>query len=298
MARRKHKTAKRIIAASFVTVAIIALMVAVSYGHPMPVLETHGLIADKERNLIYLTVVLGVVVVVPVFIMLIVIAWKYRASNKKADYRPNYASDRRFEALWWGIPCVIIVALAIITSFATHDLDPFKPIASSNKAVNIQVVALQWRWLFIYPDQNVATLNYVNIPENTPVNFTITADAPMNSFWIPALAGQVYAMGGMSTQLHVMADGVGTYDGSSANISGSGFADMTFKVHSLHGADYEAWMTNATQSTSLLTADSYAALARPNSDKTDTTFMLADLSLYNDIMMKTMGDPSMSGMGM
>jgi cytochrome o ubiquinol oxidase subunit 2 len=297
-AKRKHKTAARIIAGAIVFVAIIAIMVAVSYGHPMPVLDTHGVIANKERDLIYLTVLLSLIVVVPVFAMLIVIGWKYRASNKKATYQPNYGGNKVIEAFWWGIPCAIILALAIITAYATHDLDPYKPIASANKPMTIQVVALQWRWLFIYPDQHVATLNYVNIPENTPINFTITADAPMNSFWIPALAGQIYAMPGMSTQLHAMADGTGTYDGSSANISGSGFADMTFKVRSMSSGDFHTWMTGASQSTSLLDANMYAGLSKPNSDKTNTTFMLIDPTLYNDIIMKTMGDSSMNMMAM
>jgi len=305
MAKQTTRTIAKIVTAVVVAAAMVGTLVYVSYGRAMPVLDTHGLIADKERDLIYLTVALGVLIVVPVFIMLFIIAWKYRASNTKAVYQPDFAGSKKLEAVWWGIPMVFIIALAIITGISTHELDPFKPITSSVKPVNIQVVALQWRWLFIYPDQNVATLNYVNIPEKTPVNFILTSDAPMNSFWIPALAGQVYAMSGMSTQLHVMADGVGNYTGTSANISGAGFADMTFKVHSMKAGDFDNWAMNSTSSLSILDADSYMNLAKQSTNKDDKTFMLIDPTLYNDVVMKTMGTPSgtmsdmpgMTGMG-
>ena len=305
MAKQTTRTIAKIVTAVVVAAAMVGTLVYVSYGRAMPVLDTHGLIADKERDLIYLTVALGVLIVVPVFIMLFIISWKYRASNTKAVYQPDFAGSKKLEAVLWGIPMVFIIALAIITGISTHELDPFKPITSSVKPVNIQVVALQWRWLFIYPDQNVATLNYVNIPEKTPVNFILTSDAPMNSFWIPALAGQVYAMSGMSTQLHVMADGVGNYTGTSANISGAGFADMTFKVHSMKAGDFDNWAMNSTSSLSILDADSYMNLAKQSTNKDDKTFMLIDPTLYNDVVMKTMGTPSgtmsdmpgMTGMG-
>lgn len=292
MAKKKSKTTAKIITAIVVAVAMIGLLVAVSYGRAVPVLDTHGLIADKERDLIYLTVGLGILVVIPVFTMLFFIAWKYRASNTKAVYQPDYESNKKVEAIWWAIPCVIILGLAIITGITTHDLDPYKPINSSVKPVNIQVVALQWRWLFIYPDQSVATLNYVNIPEKTPINFIITSDAPMNSFWIPALAGQVYAMNGMTTRLHLMADDIGDYNGVSANLSGKGFADMTFKVHAMSTTNFSDWAKKAPLSTNLLMADSYAKIAAPSVNKNDKTFMLMDSNLYNDVVMKSMKTPS------
>ena len=292
MAKQTVRTIAKAITAVVVAAAMVGTLVYVSYGRAMPVLDTHGLIANKERDLIYLTVGLGILIVVPVFVMLFVIAWKYRASNTKATYQPDFSGSKKLEAAWWGIPMVFIIALAIITGITTHDLDPFKPIASSVKPVNIQVVALQWRWLFIYPDQNVATLNYVNIPEKTPVNFIITSDAPMNSFWIPALAGQVYAMNGMSTQLHVMADGVGTYTGTSANISGAGFADMTFSVHSMKNKDFQEWANFAVVSPHTLDADSYATIAKQSTEKENKTFMLMEPTLYNDIVMKSMVNPS------
>lgn len=254
----------------------------------MPVLHPAGTVADQEYALILITVGLGVIVVIPVFIMLFTIAWKYRASNKKAKYEPEFSNHRGFEALWWGIPCLIILILAMITVVATHALDPFKPLASNVKPVKIQVIAMEWKWLFIYPDEGVATVNYVNIPEKTPIDFEITADAPMNSFWVPALAGQIYAMSGMSTQLHVMADSTGTYNGSSANISGAGFADMHFKVNSLSQSDFATWRNTSIYSFNQLTSDSYAKLAMPTRNNPETTYALIDSGLYNEVINKYM----------
>lgn len=291
MRKEKKQTRRRVaqvVISSLVALAIIGVLVFVSWGRDIPVLNPKGTIAQQEYTLILITVGLGVLVVVPVFIMLFTIAWRYRASNKKAKYDPEFAGHRGFEALWWGIPCAIILILALITVVATRALDPFKPIDSHVKPVKIQVVALEWKWLFIYPDLGVATVNYANIPEKTPIDFQITADAPMNSFWVPALAGQIYAMSGMSTQLHLMSDSVGTYNGSSANISGEGFADMRFKVNSLSQADFTAWRNTAIYSINQLTSDSYAKLAAPTKNNSETTYALIDSGLYNEIINKYM----------
>ena len=278
----------QVLIASLIAIGMIALFVFVTQGRDMPVLDTHGLIANQERDLIYLTFGLGLLVVIPVLWMLFAIAWKYRAGNTKAKYEPEMDGSKKLEILWWGIPIIIIIALAIITAISTHALDPYKPIESSVEPVEVQVVALEWNWLFIYPDNGVATLNYLNIPEDTPINFTITSDAPMNSFWVPALAGQVYAMSGMSTKLHVMADTVGTYDGSSANISGEGFASMRFKVNSMTESDFSAWVIKSANSKDMLTSESYTELAKPGADKGEKTYMLMKKDLYNEIIMKYM----------
>ncbi|MDB5167579.1 MAG: hypothetical protein JWN26_724 [Candidatus Saccharibacteria bacterium] len=301
--KRNFRRAGQAILSSLVAVIIVTVLVFVTHGRDIPVLNPHGLIADQERNLILLTVGLGLIVVIPVFIMLFSIAWRYRASNTKAKYQPDFASHKGIEALWWGLPCVIILILAIITGIYTHALDPFKPIDSSVKPVQIQVVSLQWKWLFIYPDQKIATLNYVNIPKDTPINFTITSDAPMNSFWVPALAGQVYAMSGMSTQLHLMADSVGSYTGSSANISGDGFADMHFKVNSMNESDFATWAKKTSIASQSLTSSSYDGLAKPSHDNSESAYVLGDGSLYNEVIMKYMspdaeGSMNMSGSGM
>lgn len=283
------------------TALFVGVLIFVTQGHAVPVLQPKGLLADKERDLILLTVGLSLIVVIPVFIMLFSIAWRYRASNTKAKYQPEFASHKGIEALWWGIPCLIILVLAIITGIATHALDPYKSLNSPIKPINVQVIALQWKWLFIYPDQKVATLNYVNIPSNTPINLTITSDAPMNSFWVPALAGQVYAMSGMTTQLHIMADGTGSYNGSSANISGEGFANMRFVVNSMTPQDFQLWVKQAKTSRNGLSYDDYQKLAQPSKNIPNTTYTLMDGSLYNKSIMKYMspsGSDSMDMSGM
>lgn len=295
MRKEKKRTIRRrvqVLVSSAVAIAIVGALVYVTQGRDIPVLNPKGTIADQEYTLIIITVGLGLLVVIPVFILLFTIAWKYRATNKKAKYEPELEGHRGLEALWWGIPCMIILILALITSVATHALDPFKPLDSATKPIKIQVVAMEWKWLFIYPEEGVATLNYVNIPENTPIDFTITADAPMNSFWVPALAGQVYAMSGMSTQLHLMADSTGTYNGSSANISGEGFADMRFKVNSMSRSAYNDWKNTSIYSVKLLNADTYKDLAKPSKNDPETTFTLTDSDLYNQIINKYMSHKS------
>jgi len=288
--KRDLRRVKQVLISSFVAVVILGILIFVTQGRDIPVLDTKGLIANQERDLILLTFGLGLVVVIPVLIMLFSIAYKYRATNTKARYEPDQGGNKWLEALWWGIPCVIILLLGIITAVSTHALDPYKPLSSSVQPVKIQVVSLNWRWLFIYPDEGIATMNYINIPKDTPIDFTITSDAPMNSFWVPALAGQVYAMSGMSTQLHVMADSTGTFTGTSANISGDGYADMVFKVHSMNEADYKKWASDTFNSTktTLLTDDSYKELAKASHDTSEKTYLLMDYSLYNEIIMKYM----------
>lgn len=286
--KRIFRRVFQVLFSCFIAFAIIGALVFVTQGRDMPLLNTEGTIANQERDLILLTFGLGLVVVIPVLILLFSVAWRYRANNTKAKYDPELDGNLKLEALWWGIPFLIIVVLAGITHISTHALDPYKKLESSVEPVEIQVVALEWKWLFIYPNNNVATLNYVNIPEDTPINFTITSDAPMNSFWVPALAGQVYAMSGMSTKLHIMADNPGAYNGSSANISGDGFADMTFKVKSMTNSDYTNWLFTAANSDKKLDSETYKAVAEPSKNDGEITYMLINNDLYNEIVMKYM----------
>ena len=288
--KRDFRRVKQVLISSIVAVVILGVLAYVTYGRAIPVLDPKGLIANQERDLILITFGIGMFVVIPVFIMLFVVAWRYRAGNTKARYEPEISGHRGLEALWWGVPCLVILIIGIIAGVSSHALDPFKPIDSSVQPVKIQVVSLDWRWLFIYPDEGIATINYINIPKDTPIDFTITSDAPMNSFWIPQLAGQIYSMSGMSTQLHIMADSTGTFMGASANISGDGFADMRFKVNSMNEADYKTWTKNTSTATNttLLTDDSYKKLALPSHDSSEQTFLLMDHGLYNEIIMKYM----------
>jgi cytochrome o ubiquinol oxidase subunit II len=290
--RDKKRVVKRLLQvaiSAFIAVAFIATLVYFTQGREIPVLQPAGTIAYQQYVLILVSVGLGVFVVLPVFILLFTIAWKYREGNTNAKYDPDLHGNLGLELLWWGIPALIIIVLAIITAISTHALDPYRPLQSDKEPVKVQVVALEWKWLFIYPDQGIATVNYMNIPEDTPVNLTITADAPMNSFWVPALAGQVYAMTGMSTKLHLMADQPGTYNGSSANLSGDGFANMRFKVNSLSQDDFNAWIQQSMNSDDWLTPASYEELEKPSKAVPEKTYGLIQGNIYDEVILKYMG---------
>jgi cytochrome o ubiquinol oxidase subunit 2 len=286
---RLHKKTKAFLVC-LVAIAIVSAAIVFFSQVNVAVLNPKGEIADKQRSLMLFTLLLSAIVVVPVFALLGIIAWKYREGNTKAHYRPNWDSNRLLETIWWGIPCAIILVLGIVTWQSSHELDPYKALNSSVPPINVQVVALQWKWLFIYPDLRVASVNYLAIPEHTPINFTVTADAPMNSFWIPSLGGQVYAMSGMSTQLHLMADTTGDFKGSSANISGTGFAQMAFMTHASTQADFSSWVQKA-QAASGLDMTVYTKLAQP-STTTPASYSLKDVWLYDKILMKYMAPMS------
>jgi len=254
------------------------------------VLNPKGPLARQERNLIIFAALLSLVVVIPVFIMTITIAWRYRESNKAARYQPDWDHSRLAESLWWGIPSLLILILGIVTWNSSHSLDPYRPLRSPNPPLTIQVIALDWKWLFIYPQQGIASLNYLQFPEQTPINFEVTSDATMNSFWIPQLSGQIYAMNGMSSQLHLLADGQGTYQGRSANISGEGFAGMNFAVHSSTMSDFNNWVRKVKQSPNHLDAVSYAKLSEPSQNSPITYYSATDNYLYDKIVLKSAPD--------
>lgn len=249
------------------------------------VLNPKGSVAHDERNLIVFTVLMGALVLLPVFIMTFTIAWKYREGNTKAKYRPDWDHNIFAETLWWGIPTAIIVVLSVVTWTTSHSLDPHKALGNATP-MKIQVVALDWKWLFIYPQQGIASVNYVQFPVGRPVQFEITSSGPMNSFWIPQLGSQIYAMAGMSTHLNLEADSVGDYRGSSANISGKGFAGMNFTAHVGSESDFNAWVSGVQHSSSSLSMSSYQALALPSENDPAAYYALATPGLYNRILLQ------------
>lgn len=288
-----------VILTAILTVIIAVVFYSYLSSHNLAVLNPMGEIADKERRLIFITFLLSVAVVIPVFGLTIYIAWKYRDSNHKAKYSPHWDHDAKLEFAWWAVPIVIISILAVVTWQYTHSLDPFKPLQSSSKPVKVQVIALQWRWLFIYPEYNVASVNYMPIPINRPINMQITSDAPMNSIWIPQLSGQIYAMSGMSTKLHLNAHTIGEYRGVSANISGEGFAGMTFKVKASSQQDFNKWIVKAKRSNNYLSYEKYQLLAQPSKDRNVIIYSNVDNDLYDKVIMKYMkpgGDTKKSEM--
>lgn len=284
---------KIIVALSLVIGAIIGSYY-IFKGFNFAVLNPAGEVAQKQKDLIYFTLALSLIVVVPVFIMTFVFAWKYRASNAKSTYMPEWDSNKKLEFVWWAIPIAIILVLSIVTWKTSHSLDPYKKLESTTKPLTVQVVALDWKWLFIYPEQKVASINELNIPTNTPINFEITADAPMNSFWIPQLGGQIYAMAGMQTKLHLIADRPGVYKGSSANLSGQGFAGMDFNTNATSRTEFELWAKKTNSTSSVLGWEEYQKLAEPTSNNPVSVYALNDNKLYNEIIMKYM-NPTFKG---
>jgi cytochrome o ubiquinol oxidase subunit 2 len=285
------KTALKIIL-PFILIVLLGVAAFVFFqGVDVAVLNPQGEIADRQRTLLVFASALSLIIVIPVYMLLLFFAWRYRDGNKKAAYRPDWASNKWLEIIWWGIPCVLIAILAVMAYRTSHELDQFRPLDSATKPVEIQVVALQWKWLFIYPEQQVASVNLMPIPEKTPINLSLTSDAPMNAFWVPSLGSQMYAMSGMSSKLHILANHTGDFLGSSANISGEGFADMAFTVRAQTREDFDSWIDATRGHTEGLDMTSYAELAKPGTVDQPVFYTLADAELYDKIIMKYMMPP-------
>lgn len=264
---------------------LLTIVVAVSLsGCDWVLFDSKGQIGIEQRNLIITATLLMLIVVVPVIFMTILFAWRYRSSNKDATYAPEWAHSHKIEAIVWGVPCVIVIVLAVITWKTTHSLDPYKPIESENKPLVVEVVSLDWKWLFIYPEQGIATVNELYIPENTPVSFQITSQSVMNTFFIPQLGGMVYAMGGMRTQLHLIANEPGEFFGLSGNYSGHGFTGMKFAVHATSNEEFEQWVAKAKQSPNTLDFnDRYQMLAKA-SENNPVEYFNAQPGLFRQIL--------------
>ncbi len=251
----------------WIIVLVAAAVISIGYLSTVniPILQPKGIIADKEFRLLVAVVLIMCIVVVPVFIMLGYIVWKYRDSNHSPkQYTPDVSGNRKLEGLWWLIPSIIIAVLSVITWNASYALNPYKPIPSRNRTLPVEVIALDWKWLFIYPTKGIASVNDLRIPVNTPVHFYLTSDTVMNSFWIPQLSGQIYDMPGMQTQLFVMADQPGDYKGWSANISGIGFASMMFNVHASSSGQFNLWVNKTKYISPKLNLAAYNRLAKPS----------------------------------
>ena len=283
------KRPKLLVGIVAVFIAILAIYFVLTSESAL-VAHPKGMIAKKELSLIKTNILLMLVVAVPTLILLFTIAWKYREKNsKKTKYELQQSSGLFSGALFWLIPSVVIAVMAVITWRATHELDPYQPIQSETQPLTIQVVALDWKWLFIYPAQGIAALNLVQFPERTPIRFELCADgSPMNSFWIPQLSGQIYSMTGMVTPLHMMADGIGEYAGRAAEINGDGFADMTFVAKSTSLIDFNAWVTEVKRSPLKLTSIFYDELLRPSKNNPVALYSFVEEDLFHHIVMKYM----------
>ncbi|MBF7141797.1 MULTISPECIES: ubiquinol oxidase subunit II [Pseudomonas] len=258
-------------------------------GCDWTLLNPKGQVGIDERNLILLAFALMLTVVIPVIVMALLFAWRYRASNRNATYAPEWAHSTKIEAVVWGVPLIIIAVLGYVTYVSTHHLDPYRPLDSDVKPVRIQVVALDWKWLFIYPDQGIATVNKIVFPAHTPVAFEITSDAVMNSFFIPALGGQIYAMAGMQTKLHLIANQEGDFQGISANYSGAGFTGMSFQAQATTQAAFDSWVNEVKNSPKALDSAEYTALAKPSEKNPVALYASVPPNLFHTIIDKYEG---------
>jgi cytochrome o ubiquinol oxidase subunit II len=258
------------------------------------VLDPKGPIAISERLILFNSLGIMLAIVIPTILATLGVAFWFRSSNRQARYRPNFAYSGRLEVLVWSIPAMTVFLVGGVAWIGSHDLDPRKPIATSVRPITIQVVSLDWKWLFIYPELGIASVNQLTIPVATPVSFELTSDGVMNSFFVPQLGGQIYTMAGMMTHLNVQADHVGTYRGLSAQYSGSGFSDMRFSVAAISKEDFDKWVTTVRNDGSLLDAQAYADLAKPGTMVAPVTWRGVAPDLFNNILGAVMhsSDPS------
>ncbi|WP_241054175.1 ubiquinol oxidase subunit II [Achromobacter xylosoxidans] len=257
-------------------------------GCNMEILSPKGDIGAQEKTLLFTATGLMLLVVIPVIIMILTFAWKYRASNTKADYQPKWAHSTAIEVVVWTVPCIIVAILAVITWRSTHALDPYKPLVSEHKPVTIEVVSLDWKWLFIYPEYDIATVNEIAFPVDVPVNFRITSASVMNSFFIPQLGSQIYSMAGMETKLHLNAREPGTYAGISANYSGAGFSGMRFKAIATSQEGFDDWVRQAKASGTALTPAVYQELTKRSEHNPVAKYASVPPSMFDYILGSTM----------
>ncbi|MBW6422115.1 ubiquinol oxidase subunit II [Rhizobium sp. XQZ8] len=271
--------------------AFLALM-ALS-GCNLVVMSPSGDIAKQQADLIVISVVLMLLIIVPVLFLTLFFAWRYRSTNTKAPYDPEWHHSTRLEVIIWSAPLAIIIALGAVTWISTHKLDPYRPldriddqrpVTAEMKPINVEVVALDWKWLFFYPDYGIATVNEMAAPVDVPINFKITASSVMNSFYVPALAGMIYAMPGMETKLHAVINKPGEYEGLSANYSGDGFSHMRFKFHGVDQAGFDQWVARVKQNGTALNRDAYLKLEKPSSKEPVRYYANVEDGLYRAVL--------------
>lgn len=262
-------------------------------GCNLVVLDPAGDVARQQGNLVLASTGLMLLIILPVMALTLLFAWRYRAANRDATYEPDWDHSTQLELVIWAAPLLIIICLGALTWVGTHLLDPYrplsrtapgKPVAAAARPLDVEVVALDWKWLFIYPEQGIATVNELAAPMNRPVHFRISASSVMNSFYIPALAGQIYAMPGMQTRLHAVFNRPGTFDGFSANYSGAGFSQMRFKAKSLSDAEFARWVSEARSAGGTLDRRAYLALERPSERVPVRRFAAVENGLFDAVV--------------
>tara|TARA_Y100000746_G_scaffold213041_1_gene205294 strand:- start:1684 stop:2637 length:954 start_codon:yes stop_codon:yes gene_type:complete len=267
----------------------LASMALILSGCNGGILDPKGQIGIDEKNLIIIATVLMLLVVIPVIVMTLYFAWKYRDTQNHEIYAPKWAHSNKIEAVVWAVPIVIVVILGVITWQSTQELDPYKPIEGKGEHLTVEVVSLNWKWLFIYPEQGIATVNELVFPANVPVEYKITSESTMNSFFIPQLGSQIYSMAGMETKLHLIANEPGTFKGFSANYSGAGFTGMKFNaIATPTKADFNQWVEQVKTNANSLTHANYVELAKASENNPVAYYGKVDEGLFHTIVMKYM----------
>jgi cytochrome o ubiquinol oxidase subunit 2 len=271
---------------------LLPLVLALS-ACDMVVLNPSGDVAAQQRDLLVMSTWLMLLIIVPVMALTVIFAWRYRHSNREARYEPDWHHSMRLELVIWSAPLLIIICLGALTWLGSHLLDPYRPldrvgpnqqVSENIKSLRVEVVALDWKWLFIYPDLGVATVNELAVPVNQPVALRITASSVMNSLYIPDFAGMIYAMPGMETKLHGVLNQTGESEGFSSNYSGAGFSGMRFKVRSMEQDEFDRWLSEARSGEEKLTRDLYLQLVKPSEREPVRHFSTVDAGLFSAIV--------------
>lgn len=289
---RKHKSNKSSNTIGLVFLGILGLALVIALllqGNNVALLNPKGQIASNQYNLLRNSTLIMLILAIPVLSTMFYFAWRYREDNPKAVHDTGKTHSKKLFVFLWTIPFIFLVILGNGMLRANYDLDPKKPIDSTKQTITIQVVALQWKWLFIYPEQGIASLNLAEFPVDTPIKFELTADeAPMNSFWIPNLGGQIYAMTGHSTTLNLMANSLGDFPGSAAEINGEGFSRMNFTARSVSDSEFSQWVNEAKTNGQVLNWDAYEELIKPSENYKTSLYSSVEANLYAKVLIKYM----------
>jgi cytochrome o ubiquinol oxidase subunit II len=297
LAKRLHNTRPPRCFSRRLRWCVVGTATLVASCKPAGVLDPQGPIASAERLLLINSTAIMLVVVVPVIVATLAVAWWYRSSNARATRSLDESYEGRVEFVTWSIPALTVILLGGVIWIGSHQLDPRAPIHGTSEALHVEVVALDWKWLFIYPDQGVAVVNQLVIPAGVPIEFQLTSATVMNSFFIPQLGSQIYTMGGMITHLHLLADAPGEYPGFSAMFSGDGFSGMRFVAKAVPAGDFDTWLQQARGTGSALDDASYAELAKPSQDVPPTVYRSVEPKLFERIVDQTTSGPGNPAIG-
>jgi cytochrome o ubiquinol oxidase subunit II len=267
----------RLAAVAFMSAGILS-------GCTEGVLDPKGPIASAERQILFNSLGIMLAIVIPTILATLGVAYWFRASNPRARYLPEFNYSGRLEVLVWSIPIMTVLLVGGVAWVGSHDLDPRKPIRSTGEPITVQVVSLDWKWLFIYPEQGIASVNQLTIPVGTPVSFELTSSGVMNSFFVPQLGSQIYTMAGMATRVQLRADHPGQYRGLSAQFSGDGFADMRFVVDAVSAEKFAQWVESSRSAGPVLDAHAYDELLKPSQAVAPFTYRAIAPRLFTSIL--------------